>query len=112
MKRRQPHRTGPHGHVLMHSPLHRATRAAGYHEQEARHDSSVLAAEVSCHAASTAAPCREFPPVGHDLAATRPSRTDSCEHGAAPDPSPPAAPATLTAGDPPHHPATTQPHRT
>jgi hypothetical protein len=31
-------------------------------------------------------PAEEFPPVGHDLAATRPSRTDRCEHGAAPEP--------------------------
>jgi hypothetical protein len=46
MKRRQPHWTGPHGSVLMHSPLHRAARAAGYHEQAACQDSSVLAAKV------------------------------------------------------------------
>ena len=55
----------------MHSPLHRATGAAGYHEQAAGHDNGVLAAKVSCHAASTAAPCRRVPPVGHDRAATR-----------------------------------------
>jgi hypothetical protein len=35
VKRCQPHRTGPDGDVLMHSPLHRAARAAGYHEQAA-----------------------------------------------------------------------------
>jgi len=46
----------------MHSTLHRATRAAGYHEQAACQDSSVLATKVSCHAASTAAPSRRVPP--------------------------------------------------
>src|SRR6266702_2656836 len=61
MKRRQPHWTGPDGSVLMHPPLHRATRAAGYHEQAASQDSSVLAAKVSCHAASTAAPAGRVP---------------------------------------------------
>ena len=61
MKRRQPHWTGPDGDVLMHSPLRRAARAARYHEQAASQDSSVLAAKVSCHAASTAAPAGRVP---------------------------------------------------
>jgi cytochrome c553 len=61
MKRCQPHRTGPHGDVLMHIPLHRAARAAGYHKQAASQDSSVLAAKVSCHTASTARPPDGFP---------------------------------------------------
>jgi len=61
MKRRQPHWTGPDGDVLMHPPLHRAARAAGYHEQAASQDSSVLAAKVSCHAAWTAAPAGRVP---------------------------------------------------
>ena len=70
MKRRQPRWTGLHGNVPMHSPLHRAARTAGNHQQAARHDSSVLTAKASYHAASTATPSGGFRRVGHNLAAT------------------------------------------
>src|SRR5262249_47801908 len=62
IKRRQPHRTGPGGNVVMPRPLNGATRAPGYQEQAASQDSSILAAKVSCHAASTAAPAGRVPP--------------------------------------------------
>ena len=55
MKGHQPRRTGPRGTVLMHRRPHGPARAARYHQQAARYNSGVLAAKVSCHAASTAA---------------------------------------------------------
>jgi hypothetical protein len=55
MKGHQPRRTGPRDNVLMHRRPHGPARAARYHQQAARYNSGVLAAKVSCHAASTAA---------------------------------------------------------